>query len=1198
MKLKHLFFGLLLSAFSNYIGAQSYSVSSGSDYQIVVGINGMSTSFCSCTSSTSLDLYDNYGHTLFNAGCGSGAVSTQAYNPGSYVNYTANISYGGYKCSSPAVCGACVESHSCVPANGYLNFYGSTASIKAPVNFNISETGLGSFQVARVTWAKGSNMPDSLLSYRIYRDGGIIGTIPGGNYSYIDSNILPTGTHTYAVTSYSTGLTNNGSYESNQGSAQGTVYLTNDVLTASQGTYYGRTVLTWPNMAVFAPNGVEVLNNGVQLAVVDKNSTTYNDYSGVPGVKYNYSVGPINANNVTLFTFSDSGYSRPNGQLKGNVYTIYNAAVSGVNMYAYATVDGNFILDSTLTDASGYYEFDDLFYDTSAIYTLVPHKGSHKFNPDTLTRTLGLNTNVASGVDFTDTSSYTIAGTVTFTPSAHCPTGGCHAVGVTIYSNGVPTSGVSDVNGHYSFAIQTAGTYVIKPIANGHIFSPDSVVINVSSDSFGVNFTDLTTDTLYITLQGGCHNQVAYDATVNIGSDNNGDFSYTNDDLRNSITSTVSQMLILPAQPYTVSFGHAYSGPASPNPNIDAAFGVSTITVDLTTKDTATTSHVDTIIHTVPAVYDTLLNGQIITIAAHIDTTVDTLTSTVEVQHRADFIYHGQIIASVPNYPLYTGCSNPPNNGYILEQGENTAIQLMISEFYSYDSTSCPVDSGQINIYDDVSDISQVQTVSFYNGSYTYVIQPGSPNIASPYTKLLEFFITVGNSNTTWPSTPQEIIVLGQKPHTQTFVTKTPELPFFILHAPPGSNSFSFLGQDSSVNYSYSNSYQVGGSAGPYVDAKIGAGVPIPFTGIVVGAGVEITAEAQVGGSQEHSSNVNTTFTAHQQISTSNANANNATNSMYVGHEGDVYVGGSFNMIYALTDVIELNTSCTIVRDTQLAWGANGLATNYIYTEDHIMNTLIPQLQELKALSSVDTAALIQTYIDVWNQVVQKNHRNSDTTSTFVQNVSFSSGILYDNTTTSASDSTQSISYNTFLNVDAGIGVVFGALDEFDNTSLGVKVNFNWNMNKDASTNVTKEKTIGYHLEDDFIGNYYSVNVNTDNAYGVPAFTVVAGATSCPHWPGTQARDSVQLTMDNYAVYNVPITQTANFTTNITNLSESQETRTYNVEAVPESNPNGAIISIGGQQINNSPASFTVAAGTSLPVILTVAPGPTAADHL
>ena len=1185
-------------SFAQSIGITSGTTSHGqtSDYYIVTtwsagwftgnfgcGADNYEDLYAGTTGHGSTDVYNITGAIQGGAIASGGSVTSPVY-PGFNSLVYLNCNFHGQDYTGCCGCVSCSEFSYCHSSAQHNDAEGSyyiyLNDILAPYNLGYTIPTLAGFQIVSLSWQKGSDIPDSHLGYKVYRNGGLIATLPAGTYAYTDSTLLPAATYTYAVTTY-TGDWNG--HESQQYNASVGVTITNTALTATKGTLYGKTHLIWPNMAVFSPNGVQIFNNGVQIAVANKNATSYDDFDGVPGVKYNYSVGPINGNNQTPFVFTDLGYSRPNGVIKGNVGTVYNAAVPGVTVDAYANVDGTtYILDSTVTDASGFYQFVDLFYDTSAVYTLVPHKGSHKFNPDTLTRTLGLNNNVASGVNFTDTSVFTIKGTVTFTADPHC-SGGCHPVGVTIYNNGVPTSGVTDANGQYSFAIQQEGTYTFRPVFSGHKFSPDSVVIHVTADSFGVNFTDVTRDTLFISLQGGCHNQVAHHAVVSIASDN-GYYSYVTDTIKDPLSGNVSQFLVIPAQPYVVTFLSAYSSPTAPDPNINTAFS-SPISVDLTTRDSATVTHTDTVITVVPAIRDTLLTGQINIIPAHSDTTIDTLNNRIQLEHRADFIYHGIVHVNVVNFPLSTTCPSV-NNGYILDQGNNTKLRVTINEFYAFDSTTCPVDSGQLVIYDDVSDVGAAQTVNFYNGVYYYTVVPGSPNIASPYLKLLQFFAHVGNSTANWG---QQVLVTGHKPHTQTFVTKTPELPFFVLHDPPGNASYSFLAKDSTATYNYSTAYQYGGSAGIYLDAKIGAGVPIPFTGITIGAGAEITADISSGRTNTSTTSTTTTFTAHQQVSTS------ATTD-YVGPEGDVIVGGSFNMIYALTDVIELQ-NCQVVRDTQLAWGANGLATNYIYTVKHIRETLIPQLQLLKSLSTGDTIQLIQSYIDVWNQVLQKNTRNRDTTSTFVQNVSFSAGAPYDNTTASGADSNSSYNYSIFVNADLGLGVFFGDISGFANTSLGVKANFQWNVNKTNSTDINVVKTIGYHLEDDNVGDFFSVDVKTDNVYGTPAFGIVAGTSACPHEAGTQARDSVDLFLDNYAVANVPINQTANYTAHIVNLSESQETRTYSISAVPESNPDGAIISIGGQQINNSPASFTVAAGTDLPVILTVAPGPIASDY-
>ena len=1177
---KLLCFLIVLLSINTRSGATG-TMTSGSDYYVHFSWSGISTYGFTC--------YWDYANVYVGTTIGSGNYySGSATLPSGSVTipigpnithtYSCRIDQRGRQTNTIGNCSPTLPDYHFDDwdSAAHTGLAATTDAIHPPIygSWNIvNSTIIPGAHFAHITWAKGSDIPDSNLVYNIYRNGIFVATVADTVRDFLDTTLLPTSTYIYQVT---TKADRWGNPEST--STDFNTYISNNLLHATDASLYGKSQLTWPNIATYAPNNITVMRNGLQLSVVDKNTTTYNDFDGVPGIIYDYSVAPINANNQTPFAFHDNGASRPNGQIKGNVRTPLQASVSGVTLYAYATVDGNpMILDSTVTDASGFYQFNDLFYDTSAVYTIVPHKGVHHFNPDTLTRTLAINNNIVSGVDFQDTSVFTIQGQIRFAADPHCPN--CYDAGVEILQNGASINQYTNATGNFSLAIQTEGTYIFKPRLYNHTFSPDSIVINVIGDASGVNFTDLARDTIFVTTKGGCNNTVSFKDIVSINADNG---SYAAFDTFSGYGQTA---VVVPAQPYTVNYMKGYSNAVFEDPLLYTALGSSPISLDVTKRDTQTLTHIDTTYNTVPASTVTLVGGQVITIPAHTDTIIDTTTSAILLQHRADFVYHGQITVDVLNFPLSTACPSV-NGGYIMDQGDNVPLRVSITEFYTYDSTSCPVDSGQLLIYDDVSDRNQ-QTVNFYNGRYDYMVSPGVPNIAAPYLKVLQFFAHVGNI--TAPTWGQQVLVTGHRPHTQTFVTKTPELPFFVLHDPPGGASYSFLAKDSSVSYNYSNSYQVGGSAGPYVDAKIGAGISIIGTSIIIGAGTEIQADAQAGRDNNHNTSVTTTFTATQQFSTSNSTD-------FVGSSGDVFVGGSFNMIYALTDVIELK-NCQVVRDTQLAWGANGLATNYIYTEKQISKTIIPQLQLLKSLSQGDTVAQIQSYIDVWNQVLSKNRRNRDTAATFTQNISFSAGAPYDNSATNTSDSTESYDYSVFLNVDAGLGAVFGALNSFAITSAGAKVNFHWNMNSSNSTNVNMSKTIGYHLEDGNVGDFMSVDVKKDAVYGTPSFKIVAGTTSCPHEAGTQARDSADITLDNYSVSNVPITQSANFVAHIVNLSESQETRTYQVQAVPQSNLDGAIIKIGGQQINNAPANFTIPAGTDLPVVLTVDPGPIASDY-
>jgi hypothetical protein len=153
-----------------------------------------------------------------------------------------------------------------------------------------------------------------------------------------------------------------------------------------------------------------------------------------------------------------------------------------------------------------------------------------------------------------------------------------------------------------------------------------------------------------------------------------------------------------------------------------------------------------------------------------------------------------------------------------------------------------------VTFVDNISEVDPI-TLPLVDGRVYYPVNPGVPNIAGggahPYQKLLQLQAEVGFSN---PVT-EEIwaLVTGHRPREQTFVTRTPELPFFVVHDPPGDASYAYLEQGTSLTYAYSNSVQLGGGAGAYWDIQIGAGIPIPFTGIVIGASVHIEGEAIAG---------------------------------------------------------------------------------------------------------------------------------------------------------------------------------------------------------------------------------------------------------------------------------------------------------------------------------------------------------------
>lgn len=1153
-------------------GDASMWVSAKNDYYITVSYNGAGGA--NCDDSPNYGLQWHQGGSISHAsGGGHLHSSSKTYNVGPNNGQYYQIRYEEWENCSWAWCN-CVE---WVWSNSVL---GRTDPIYPPTNVQASDN--ASDQTITVTWQKGSGIPEANLQYLIYRNSIHIATVAGNVYTWSDVNAGPGKTYTYAVKSYTSSW---GGHVSPEKADNGSTWSV--VASATDGED-GRIRISWNNISTYVDNiKIERSENGTnydELDILDKNATSYSDTdpSVIAGFTYYYRVTPIKSNKA-LNSSVDTGFKMPDGTISGTVKTRFGAAVKDVIINATASINENGTQKtfsySGQTDATGYFEIKNVYYFTNAKYTIVPSKGNHGFDPSNMERTLDRNNKTINGLAFVDTTLLTVSGRIIFPTSE--TTSICGVGGVNLILDGLQTSVKTDAQGYYDLAIDKTGIHTITPDFKGHTFTPASKTLDVTDYIENADFIDSQLDTLIVKLEGGCGNIIADYAKYDIFTENNC--------FRKTITTNASGVYIgkLPAQKYMVELKEVYVD-GNRSPNIETFFK-NVEEVDLSQRDTNITVLSDTVVTITPADTTVLANGNVVIVPP--DTTYQVNSDTIIAlpAHQLNFTYHANITVEVHDIPKSKNCI-----AYNwMEQNDVLILPIEVQERFVYknQTTVCHVDSGFVNIFDDVSGLG-LSKMSLKNGFAYYKLKAGNPNIASggahPYQKLLQVEARVGYA---LPVTSENwVLVTGHKPRTQTFVTKTPELPLWVLHDPAGDQSYSFIEKDSTFSYSYTNQYQVGGGAGPYLDLHIGAGIPIPFTGIVIGAATHIEASLEAGGSKEDKNSIKTTYKANRRFQTSSGET-------FVGNDGDVYVGASFNMIYALTDEVKLDeNTCTVIRDTSIAWGDDGKATTFVYTEGHVKNVLLKQLNTLKRLATGDSVDLIQTYIDVWEQTLKKNAENREK-GTFKENISFSAGASIDNSITTSSDTSFSIDYATYINIEAAIGASIGDGGKFANTEFGVKANFKWNINKVSETNIETSKTIGYHLEDNDIGDYFSIDIKEDPSFGTPVFELVAGASACPNEAGSQVRDMLQVNMDSYTANNVPANAAAVFTVNLSNLSESEEDWNYTVRTITTSNPDGAIIKLGGQVITGGSVDYFIPSGKTASVALTVEKGPVAFDY-
>ena len=151
-----------------------------------------------------------------------------------------------------------------------------------------------------LTWTAETDLPDASHKYRIYRDNILIDSVAGGITEYTDDGLMPGEVHTYTVKTYTTTY---GVQESSGISDEGSTF---DVgLVVSDGDFYGRTKLSWNDIAVGADEirverSIPDSTGREELAIVAGSARAYNDNTGIPGWTYTYYVTPVSDGNDFL----------------------------------------------------------------------------------------------------------------------------------------------------------------------------------------------------------------------------------------------------------------------------------------------------------------------------------------------------------------------------------------------------------------------------------------------------------------------------------------------------------------------------------------------------------------------------------------------------------------------------------------------------------------------------------------------------------------------------------------------------------------------------------------------------------------------------------------------------------------------------------------------------------------------------------
>ncbi|MFK7935458.1 MAG: Ig-like domain-containing protein, partial [Saprospiraceae bacterium] len=728
---------------------------------------------------------------------------------------------------------------------------------------------------------------------------------------------------------------------------------------------------------------------------------------------------------------------------------------------------------------------------------------------------------------------YSVTGTITqMENGVSCP-----VADVEILVNGQFLGNKTDAEGKYALTMGEPDDYTIEPRYENHSFTPTPPTLYVDTNIENVDFEDTERFTLSGYLRADCEIYIGQSVLQIFDADNCFVKTITTNE------GSGYYEVELPARPYSVQVA------------------------DFTIKDGwELIDHKDEVIN----FFGT----------EEVDLTTENQT--------LDFVYHHPPILRIVGLPELDNCGyeNP-----ILEQNETYPLEFKVWQVEPGQAIQlgCPVLDGMVTITDLISEPDpnnpNPQEYAIVDGKVDYNLVAGNPNIIAPHLKNIA---AVAKDSFTEFDRPdnvlQDVLVTGARPRDLTFATVSPEIPMMILRDPIGDGSSSFF-EESSTFETALNFYTLKNREAS-IWSEIKAGTKFE-------AGLGISTETEIWGNIGSSIGVSSTSVKGTEFimsMTTSERFSTSDNPDITGTEGDVFIGAALNLLYAIADEVNFDfETCGVETDKSLIIGTqeDAFDTRYIYTEDHIRNTLIPQLKLLESLNTGIEAERYANQILIWEQTLQRNEDLKEE-ATVIDNVSFSAGQSYSSATTF---STQSSSYLEFsLEINSEVSGEIGAEVGGNGSSIGSAISVRLETGGSVTTTSMQSMTTGYTLADDDQGDAFNVEIRRDPVYNTPVFKHIASTTSCPAEPGSQSRDGLQLNVNNPIVTGITPGAEGEFTLRLGNTSQSEETRTYALRFVQASNPDGAAITVGGSQYI-APIEYTIGYLGEINVLVKVAQG-------
>lgn len=719
---------------------------------------------------------------------------------------------------------------------------------------------------------------------------------------------------------------------------------------------------------------------------------------------FNRTVGANNANLFLYYSFDDriDGLTETYDQSNLNLVFKENHAnlLNGASFTDSIPTSSQLAL-ATYTDDKGSYLLENVRYNgTGQNFNVVPSLNIHTFSPNNRVVFIGDGNQVLNNIDFLDNSSFEFVGMVTYAGTT-CPASGANVLidGQLAVQNGMAVS----VNDSGKFVVRVPiGNHAVSLVQEKHRFSegrfPPSGLYNFLSP-VSAQFKDSTYLKVVGRVVGG---NLELNKVPGLGRSVNNigkaQFSF-NSVGQAGVLGCFTQPVItndssgeyiaylLPLR-YTINGLKLVNNPdptllTNANFNNPTILDLTTIPGDTTIVDTLKTasySKVDSITYTKRLDFKYFTNPQIYLTALGVpfDSLVNNFIGEKELKINDSTTL--TLLNNEFDYPVFQQATNYTGLVKVLEIYTNIDKPLTDPSRNSY----VPV-SGTLRFNNNLaSSTDSVREVFIPNGMFTYTFLAGTPNhlrnSVNPqysYTKTLQidFVPEVGLTVSYNPRETDLVnrnyrgIIMGTRPGGASFTTKGPALVDFVLRDPPGSASSTTWSKETSYttvkSYNFTKSFSQGlegmwdfGQKTYNVAAPLGVGI-MTETEVVNNLTLGLSTTQSMTGEGELVMSTTNTRT----ISTGGDPGS-------VGAGADIYFGTSRNMVFGTADQVELldTQTCRLASirvGTDICVGpvVNGyrigkrtgfyisptdIASTFAYTQDEIVNIVIPDLEELR----------------------------------------------------------------------------------------------------------------------------------------------------------------------------------------------------------------------------------------------------------